>query len=117
MNERKQTPVLEEEWRVAETIDSKGNYQKLRYRMIEQIAFYIRPMQEWFIPCAECQKKLKEQMAKARWILGNKTYEPAIELNNTKNEYDEDSVETIEERKATPAEIKRIGLDGWEEIE
>ena len=35
------------------------------------------------------EKKLKIQMQEGAWILGNKDYEPLIELNTTKNEIDE----------------------------
>jgi len=112
----KESPVLRETWHTAESIDSKGNYEKLKYRKIEQISFYIRPLSNHFIPCPTCQKKLKKMMAEGRWILGNKSYEPAIELNNQRDEIDDDSWQTLEKRKATQEEIERIGLDGWEEI-
>jgi hypothetical protein len=110
-------PVLREEWHIAESIDGKGIYKKLKYRMIEQIGFYIRPAREWFFPCPECQKKLRKILAEARWILGNKEYKPDIELNNVKDELDDESWITLEEHKATLEEIKRIGKEGWEEIE
>ncbi len=115
MNENE--PVLREEWHIAESIDEKGIYKKLKYREIEQIGFYIRPAQEWFHPCVNCQKKLRQILGEARWILGNKSYEPPIELNNVKDEIDDASWETLEEHKATPEEIKRIGKEGWEKIE
>jgi len=111
------TPCLREEWHIAESIDDKGIYKKLKYRKVEQIGFYIRPLREWFFPCSECQKELKGMMSFGFWILGNKGYEPAIELNNTKDEIDDDSWQTLDERKATPEELKRIGLNGWEELE
>jgi len=114
---KENSPVLREKWKIAETIDDKGNYKKLKYRTVEQIGFYIRPLRQWFFPCKECQERLKKMMATGTWILGNKEYEPDIELNNTKDEIDDDSWITLEERKATPAEIKRIGLEGWENIE
>lgn len=110
-------PVLREKWHVAETIDDNGIYKKLKYRNIERIGFYIRPAREWFFACPECQKKLKKLLAEARWILGNKEYEPDIELNNVKDELDDNSWEILEEHKATPEQIKRIGKRGWEEIE
>ena len=116
-NEKDLSKVLRETWHIAETITDKGMYQKLKYRKVEQIGFYIRPAREWFFPCQECQKNLKKLLAEARWILGNKEYEPDIELNNVKNELDDESWITLEEHKATPAEIKRIGKDGWEELE
>jgi hypothetical protein len=117
MKEPEKSPVLEETWHLAETIDEKGTYQKLKYREIEQISFYVRPAREWFIPCPECQKKLKKLLAEARWILGNKNYEPPVELNSVKDEIDDDSWTTLEEHKATPVELERIGKEGWERIE
>ncbi len=117
MNEPAKSPALEETWHLAEEITSEGIYRKLKYREVEQISFYIRPAREWFIPCKECQQRLKKQLAEARWILGNDDYKPAIELNSIKDEIDDDSWLTIDEHKATQEEIKRIGIDGWERIE
>jgi hypothetical protein len=117
MNEQtKNTPVLKETWHTAETITSEGIYQKLKFREVEQITFYLRPAREWFIPCPTCQKRLKITLAQARWILGNKEYDPPIELNSVKDELDDDSWVTLDEHKATPEEIKRIGIDGWEKL-
>lgn len=113
----KNSPVLRETWHLAESITSKGIYQKLKYREVEQISFYLRPAREWFIPCQHCQQKLKQTLAEARWILGNKDYEPPIELNSVKDELDDDSWVTLEEHKATPDELKRIGEDGWIKLE
>lgn len=108
--------VLEEVWHYAEQIDDKGNYKLVKYRMIEQLSFYIRPAQEWFTPCIDCQKRLKKLLAEARWILGNKAYEPALELNNVKDEIDEQSFTDLKVRKATKEELDHIGMDGSEEI-
>ena len=117
MNEQtKNTPVLKETWHTAETITSEGIYQKLKFREVEQITFYLRPAREWFIPCPTCQKRLKITLAQARWILGNKEYDPPIELNSVKDELDDDSWVTLDEHKATPEEIKRIGIDGWKKL-
>jgi len=114
--EKQPTPALNEKFFLAESIDEKGIYEKLEYREVEQISFYIRPAREWFFPCPDCQKKLKQTMANARWIFGNKDYEPAIELNNVKDELDEDYTHAIIHRKATKEELDRIGLEGWEKI-
>ncbi len=113
MNE--QTPVLRETWFTAETIDKDGNYEKLKARKVEQLSFFIRPLGEWFIPCRDCQVKLKKMMQEGKWILGNKSYEPLVELNNQRDELDEDSWQTLEKRKATKEELERIGLEGYEE--
>ena len=113
---KEEKPLLREKWHISESIDEKGIYQKLKYRTVEYIGFYIRPLREWFFPCRQCQQKLKKMMANGTWILGNKDYEPMIELNNTKDDIDEDSWETLEERKATEEELERIGLEGWNTI-
>jgi hypothetical protein len=108
-------PVLKEKWHTAETIRDDGTYEKLKWRSVQQLSFYIRPAKEWFVPCHDCQNKLRTLLADAEWILGNKNYEPAIEMNSVKDELDESSWETLEKHKATPEELKRIGKDGWEE--
>lgn len=114
MNEKE--PVLRETIHYAEEINDEGIYRKLKYRKIEQIGFYIRPARVWFFPCVEDQKKLRKLLAEAHWILGNKDYEPQIELNNTHDEIDDNSWETLEEHNATKEEIDRIGIGGWEKI-
>jgi hypothetical protein len=110
------THILSERWHLAEEIDNKGIYKKIKYRQVQRIGFYIRPLREWFYPCEHCQRELKKQMAEGNWILGNKDYYPEVELNTTNMDIDEDSFVTLEERKATLVELKRIGLEGFEEI-
>ena len=110
------THVLREVWHTAESIDDKGNYSKIKYRKVERIGFWIRPLRERFYPCEHCQRALKKQMAEGHWILGNKDYEPAIELNSAEFDIDDDSFVTLEERKATDEELERIGLEGYVEI-
>lgn len=108
--------VLNQNIHFAEEVTDKQKYRKLRYRTIEQIGFYIRPARVWFFPCKQDQQKLKRILANATWILGNKEYEPPIELNNTKDEINDSSWETVEERKATKEEMDRIGIGGWHNI-
>ena len=110
------TPVLRETWEYSEEIDEQRNYKLIKHRKIEQLAFYIRPLREWFIPCIECQNKLKQKLINGRWILGNKEYKPDIELNTLKNEIDEESFTILRTRKATEKELERIGIDGYETI-
>jgi len=112
---KENSSVLRESWHIGESIDDKGNYKKMKYRKIEQIGFYIRPLRDWFFPCKHCQEELKKMMVTGTWILGNKGYEPMIELNSTKDEIDDTSWITLEARKATKEEIERIGYDGWED--
>jgi hypothetical protein len=114
--EEQPTPVLSERFFLAESITSESIYEKIEYREVEQIGFYIRPAREWFYPCPTCQKRLKQTLAQARWIFGNHDYEPAIEMSNVKNELDEDYTRTIEKHPATKNELERIGVDGWEKL-
>lgn len=118
VNERmkENEPVLRERTFYAEEVTKGGIYKKHKAREVEQIGFYIRPARVWFYPCVEDQKKLKQLLAKATWILGNRKYEPDIELNNTNMEIDDVSWEVVEEHKATKEEIARIGLGGWENL-
>jgi len=109
--------VLNERWKLAESIDAKGMYQKLKYREINKISFYIRPLREHFAPCQACQQRLKEIMSNGTWILGNKSYEPLIELNSTRWEIDDNSWQVLDEHKATKEELERIGIEGYEHIE
>ncbi len=108
--------VLRETWYMGETIDNDGTYRKVKYRKIERLGFYIRAIREWYYPCEECQQELKKLLAEGKWILGNKDYEPAIELNTTEDEIDDDSWKDIEKHMATKEEIKRIGIGEWRDI-
>jgi len=100
----------------AEEVTEEGIYKKHKALKVEQIGFYIRPARVWFYPCVEDQKKLKKLLAEATWILGNRQYEPDIELNNTNMEIDDASWEVVDEHKATKEEIDRIGLGGWDTL-
>jgi len=114
--ELKAEATLREEYYLAETIDDKGIYKKYKYRKIERIRFVIRPLRESFIPCKACQEKLKAMMVNGKWILGNRDYAPAIELENSRFEVDDHYQETVEKHKATKEELERIGIEGWENI-
>jgi len=69
-------------------------------------------------PCSNCQGKLAMIMKDlTSLIIGNEGYEHPVELN-VKNEDDDHSFETLENRVATEEEKKRLG-DKWvyQEIE
>lgn len=114
--EQKQKDVITERWKLAEEVTEKKVYKKLKYREVKRVYFRIRPIRENFEPCSECQLKLQKMLAEGSWILGNKSYEPAIELNAIGWDTDDHSFETIEEHQATPEEIERIGIDGWNHL-
>lgn len=44
---------------VGEYIDDEGFYVKTKYRKVEQWAFYLRFIGQWFFPCVKCQHKVK----------------------------------------------------------
>ena len=70
--------------------------------------FYLRFLSKDFIPCEKCQKELQELIANADFlILGNKSYEPALELSK-RWEIDDDSWKEIERRQPTKEEEKRL---------
>lgn len=110
------TNVLKEQWHHAEYIDDEGNYKRVKWRTVERLGFYIRPFQSWFFPCTECQANLKELALDSNWILGNKTYEPLVELNRDFKEIDDDSWVTFETHKATKAEEKRLPDNKWRDL-
>lgn len=93
---------------VTEYIDDEGNYVKAKGRKVEQIGFYLRFIHDHFIPCKECQKELLRKIRNAsEWTLGNKEYDPLIELWK-KFDIDDEAWEEVERRKATKEEIERL---------
>jgi len=53
--------VLKEQWYTAEHIDREsGHYIKTKYRKVEEYAFYLRFIGNWFHPCKKCQGHLKK---------------------------------------------------------
>jgi len=110
------SPVLREEWHIAEYIDEEGKYNKTKWRTVERIGFYIGPIGEWFFPCKEDQEKIKKMVLESRWIFGNKDYEPQIELQRDFKETDDDSFQTLEKREPTIEESKRLDDRKWHDI-
>jgi len=108
----KERTKLTEKWYIWEYIDDEGNYVKTKYREVEEISFYLRFINKWFTPCKECQRKLKELILNAEdMILGNKDYEPPVELRR-RIVTDDNSWITLEERPATEKDEKRLGRYG-----
>jgi hypothetical protein len=116
VKERMNEEVLEEKWHCAEYIDDDGVYQKVKWRTVERIGFYIRPLQLWFYPCRKCQAEIKKEFFESTWIFGNKDYEPMIEMNRDFDEIDDDSWITIESHPATKEEQKRFKDGKWHDL-
>jgi len=90
-----------------EYVDEDGNYVKAVGKKVQCVGFWLRFVSEHFIPCKECQKKLLRIIRQASELhLGNDN-KPPIELYK-KYEIDDDSWVTLEKRKATADEIKRL---------
>lgn len=113
---KEESPVLRENWHEAEYIDEKGNYVKAKWRTIERIGFYIRPIQKWFFPCRDDQLEIKKLFLDSAWILGNKDYEPQIEMQRALKEIDDDSWQILEKRKPTDDEKKRMKEGKWYDL-
>ena len=65
-----------------EYIDEEtGEYVKSKAIEDGRYRFFLRFISKNFRPCNECQEKLHQLITQADYFrLGNKTYEPAIEL-------------------------------------
>lgn len=101
----------ETEWINEET----GEYEKNRCKEDSRYNFYLRFVKEHFKPCLECQKALHELIYNAdKLYLGNKSYEPAIELSR-EWAIDDGSWVELETRKATKDDFKRIYGYKWKE--
>jgi hypothetical protein len=93
----------------SEYLDEKGNYIKSKADKEETYDFDLRFIGQHFTPCIECQKRLKRILQNTdRLSLGNKESEPAIGFKMT-FEINDASWQTIEKRKATPEEKKKLG--------
>jgi len=114
MKERKNSFMRET---TGEYIDEEtGEYVKSKAIEDGRYRFYLRFISKNFRPCNECQEKLHKLITQADYFrLGNKTYEPAIELCRSWD-IDDDSWEEIERRPATKADYKRCYPKNWKEI-
>jgi hypothetical protein len=111
MNERKTF----ERWKTTEVItEDTFDYTKLKYRENGKYHFYLRFIKEHFTPCDECQKQLYDLITNADYLLlGNKDYEPPIELSRSWD-IDDNSWAEIERRKPTKEDFQNIYGSKWE---
>ncbi len=102
---------------IGDYIDEEtGEYVKSTAIEDGRYKFYLRFVSKHFCPCDECQEKLHTLITKAdNLYLGNKNYEPAIELRRYWELIDASWVE-IERRPATKADYKRCYPKHWKEI-
>lgn len=95
--------------------DVTGEYIKSQSIKEQTYSFYIRFLKNHFRPCSDCQGKLHKLFDKGEFYLGNKSYEPAIELNRQWVVV-EDEWKEVERREATEDDFKRIYGSKWENI-
>lgn len=107
---------MREETVYSEHIDAKtGEYVKEAGVKRFSYRFYLRFIKEHFWPCGQCEKQLEQairsKIDQGALILGNKDYEPPIELSTTDDIVD-DLWKEIERRKPTEKELET--LDKWD---
>ena len=93
--------------------DETDEYVKSTAFAHPRFRFYLRAFKAWFYPCEECQKKLHDiiQIGDSLY-LGNKEYEPAIELSRDWVTDEETTIE-LERRLPTKEDFGRIyGYNG-----
>jgi len=102
--------------RIAEWINEEtGEYEKNRGVEECRYKLYLRFIKTHFIPCDDCQTKLNDLIYNAQnFYLGNKSYEPAIEMNK-QWVIDDDSWIELEKREATKEDFKRLYKHKWKE--
>ena len=93
--------------------DDTGDYVKSTCRQDGRFRFYLRAFKTWFYPCGECQKELYENtIGSDNLYLGNKDYDPPIELSRDWVIDDESWVE-LERRQATLKDYKHVYGYSW----
>lgn len=114
MNERNNAFMRET---TDECIDEDtGEYVKSKAIEDGRYRFYLRFIKEYFRPCNECQEELHRLITKADYFyLGNKSYEPPVELSRFWD-LDDGSWEEIERRPATEADYRKCYPKNWKEI-
>lgn len=94
--------------------DTTGKYEKNTVIEDGRYKFYLRFISEHFTPCDDCQKKLNDLIYNAESLyLGNKSYDPPIELSRSW-EIDDDTWIELEKRTPTTADFQRIYGQNWE---
>lgn len=99
----------------SEHIDSaSGEYVKEKGIKRYAYKFWLRFIKQHFWLCEKCEtnlaKTIKDSIAEGSLVLGNKDYEPPVELSSTSDILDQWT--EVERRKATPEEASK--LDKWE---
>lgn len=114
MKERKNAFVRET---TGEYIDEEtGEYVMSAAVEDGRYRFYLRFIKEYFKPCNECQKELHRLITKADYLyLGNKSYEPPVELSRHWEIIEKSWVET-ERRPAIKADYKRCYPKNWKKV-
>ena len=105
--------VLREKTFIFECLEGEeGEYVKSKGVKRETIGFWLRFISKHFVPCRECQERLAKLIAEAEEMhLGNKDYEPPIELWR-KFEIDDEAWEELERRPSTPQEKEKFKKEG-----
>jgi hypothetical protein len=88
---------------VFEQVDEDGNYVKSEGVERVYYGFWLRFASRHFIPCQKCQERLEKILEESELHLGNKDYEPPIELYK-RYEIVDKSWKDIEKRPATEQE-------------
>ena len=112
MNESK-TPTRDYELKHID--DETGEYVKST--TIEQLKyrFYLRFLKRHFRPSEEDQNRIHTLFLNAEFYLGNKSYEPAVELSRHW-EVNDDLWKEVERREGTKEDYKDIYGSDWEKF-
>lgn len=86
VNERmsEEEVFLNQEFYKATYIDDENFYVEVKYRKVEQWAFYLRCIGKWYYPCMDCQRKLKGLLLNAQWSLNPETAKLGLNQNVNK---------------------------------
>jgi hypothetical protein len=97
--------------------EDTGEYVNSSYIKDGRYLFYLRFIKEHYCPCESCQEKLHELITKSsKLILGNKDYDPPVELSRDWD-IDDNSWKELERRKPTLEEFKKLQnySDKWKD--
>lgn len=73
-------------------------------------SFWLAFAQERFVPCGKCQNEVESIFKNSKhFIVGNRSYDPPVELNNVEDIDDESWVE-VERREATNEEKGKLEI-------
>ena len=114
MNETSRMKFSYERTLTHEYIDEEtGDYVKATCNEDGRFRFYLRAFKTWFYPCGECQKDLYEKtMGSDQLYIGNKDYDPPVELSRDWV-IDDDSWVELDRHKATLKDYKQIYGYNW----